>query len=108
MAVNKNFQKAVMDVSPWPNGQVFTGGTVWWNYVMSKSERQRLDNLIGVALLDTAVREQLVTRRDDGLLSAFGLSSETKEWLKAQKATSLVELAEAIAACNRPALAETA
>jgi hypothetical protein len=109
MVANTNFQKAVMDVSPWPDGQGFSGGTVWWNYVMTKSERQRLDNLIGMALLDTGVREQLVTKRDDGLLSAFGLSQETKDWLKALKVSSLVELAEAIASAhNRPALVETA
>ncbi len=105
MSTTKNFQKAVMDVSPWPDGQGFSGGNMWWNYVLSKSERQRLDSLIGVALLDTDVCDQLVTRRDDGLLSAFGLSPETKEWLKAVKATSLVELAEAIASAHKTTFA---
>lgn len=86
----------VMDVQPWPNGKGFTGGNEWWDYVMSKDERARLDNLMGLALLDAQVCDRLVKDRDESLLKAFGLSSQTQAWLRTLKVTSLVELAQAI------------
>lgn len=86
----------VMDVLPWPNGHGFEGTGLWWEYVMSQEERQRLDNLMGIALLDADVRDRLVNQRDDSLLTAFGLSNETKNWLHAIQADTLVELAQEI------------
>lgn len=91
-------QTPVMDVSPWPNGHGFTGGRSWWEYIITKEERQRLDNLMGIALLDEDVCERLVAERDDALLSAFGLSEKTRNWLHAIHANSLDELAQAIVA----------
>lgn len=87
---------AVMDVSPWPQGHGFAGASVWWDYVLSKEERKRLDHLMGMALLDSTVRERLVYERDDSLLAAFGLCEETRQWLRSIRATSLTELAEAV------------
>ncbi len=89
-------QTPVMDVSPWPNGHGFSGANSWWEYMISKEERQRLDNLMGLALLDEDVRERLVNKRDDSLLAAFGLSEATRGWLRAIRANSLDELAQAI------------
>ena len=86
----------VMDVLPWPQGRGFSGADAWWDYVMNKEERKRLDNLMGLALLDEEVCDRLLHKRDESLLSAFGLSSETQTWLRALRATSLAELAEAI------------
>jgi hypothetical protein len=89
-------EKPVMDVLPFPNGRGFSGASAWWDYVMSKEERQRLDNLMGLALLDENVRDRLIHKRDESLLGAFGLSRETQNWLRAVNASSLTELAEAI------------
>lgn len=86
----------VMDVTPWPNGQGFSGSSQWWDYVMQKEEKQRLDNLMGIALLDEDVRKRLVHDRDSSLFTAFGLSKETQNWLRAIPATTLFELAKAI------------
>jgi hypothetical protein len=91
-------QAPVMDVLPWPNGHQFAGARAWWDYVLSKDEKERLDNLMGIALLDEGVRERLVKQRDDSLLTAFGLSEETQAKLRGIQAGSLVELAQAIVA----------
>jgi hypothetical protein len=91
-------EKPVMDVLPWPSGRGFKGGDAWWSYVMSKDERRRLDNLMGLALLDEDVCDRLVHHRDESLLKAFGLSGETQAWLRSLPCTSLVELAQAIVA----------
>jgi hypothetical protein len=88
----------IMDVSPWPDGRGFTGAQDWWNYVMAKDEKQKLDNLMGLALLDEDVCERLVNQRDRSLYKAFGLSAETQAWLSRVKVSSLPELAEAIIA----------
>ena len=90
------YQKPVMDVFPWPQGNGFTGGKAWWDYVLSKGEKQRLDNLMGLALLDEKIQKRLLNERDSSLLTAFGLSEETQHWLCSVQATSLVELAQAI------------
>jgi hypothetical protein len=87
---------AVMDVLPWPQGHGFAGTGDWWDYVLSKDEQQRLNHLIGLALLDESVCEKLLVGRDDSLLNAFDLSAETQAWLRAIQAESLVELAQAI------------
>ena len=89
-------QTPVIDVSPWPNGRGFAGASTWWEYVMGKEEKQRLDNLMGIALLDDDVCDRLVNQRDSSLLAAFGLSKETQNWLRTIEANSLVELAQAI------------
>jgi hypothetical protein len=91
----------VMDVLPWPSGYGFTGGDTWWQYVSNQTERERLDNLVGLALLDNKACEQLVTKRDPFLLSAFGLSEQTQNWLRGIKASTLRDLAQAIVAVTQ-------
>jgi hypothetical protein len=90
------YEKVVMDVLPWPDGQGFSGGSVWWDQLLDKSERQKLDNLLGIALLDEKVRDNLLHSRTDALLNPFGFSDEVRHWLKSIHAASLSELAEAI------------
>ncbi|MBI5960086.1 MAG: hypothetical protein HY866_15205 [Chloroflexi bacterium] len=65
---------------------------------MGKEEKWRLDNLMGTALFDQDVHNRLVYDRDTSLFSAFGLSKETQNWLRAIEANSLTELAQAIVA----------
>ncbi len=89
-------QTPIMDVSPWPTGHGFEGASIWWEGMTRKDEMQRLDNLMGVALLDEDVRRRLVKERDTSLLAAFGLSKETQKWLREVKAATLAELAQAI------------
>lgn len=91
-------EKPIMDVTPWPDGRGFSGAEIWWDYMMAKDEKQRLDSLMGLALLDEDIRERLVYKRDQSLYRAFGLSAETQAWLSRLKASSLAELAEAIIA----------
>jgi len=98
----------VMDVLPWPQGYGFTGGETWWRHVLSQSERERLDNLIGLALLDNNICEQLVTKRDPALLSRFGLSEQAQKWLMGIQASTLKDLAQAIVVATKPAYVDTA
>lgn len=51
---------------------------------------------MGLALLDSDVCERLLHQRDESLLVAFGLSAETRAWLRDLNATSLVDMARAI------------
>ena len=89
-------QAPVMDISPWPQGRGFEGAAMWWQDVMGRDEKQRLDNLMGIALLDADIRDRLVNKRDASLLTAFGLSQDTQSWLQEITAHSLAELAQAI------------
>jgi hypothetical protein len=89
-------QTLVMDVLPWPQGTGFKGGSAWWDYLLSKGESRRLDNLMGIALLDEDFGRRLLKDRDDRLLEPFGLSSETRAWLRTIQATTLTEFAQAI------------
>lgn len=86
----------VMDVSPWTDGKGFTGSKEWWEYVSSKDERKRLDQMLGMALLDETVRHRLVDDRDESLFTAFGLSEPTKQWIRKINVESLYDLAQAV------------
>ena len=94
--------KLVMDVTPWPSGRGFSGGAAWWHYIRGKTEAQRLDSLMGLALLDESIRLQLLADPEP-LLQEFELSEETRLWFRSLKATSLTELAEAMVAALRTA-----
>jgi hypothetical protein len=92
----------VMDVLPWPNGCGFSGADNWWREVLGQSECERLNNLVGLALLDSSVCEQLVVKRDPALFATFGLSEQTQDWLSTVGAATLKELAQAIVAVTNP------
>ncbi len=66
-------------------------------YVLSAEERERLDALLGTALVDADVRRRLLDDRDDSLLVDFAIPEETQAWLRSLKVTSLTELAQAVA-----------
>ncbi|HVU14363.1 MAG TPA: hypothetical protein VHD90_23960 [Phototrophicaceae bacterium] len=70
---------------------------VWPGFLLSTDEKNRIDRLMGSALLDDSLCDRLVNKRDASLMASFGLSSETQSWLSAIKATSLEELAQEIA-----------
>lgn len=96
-----NNTSIVMDVLPWPNGYGFTGGDAWWQHTLNQSERDRLDDLLGLALLDNTICEQLVVKRDASLLASFNLSEDTQQWLTGINASTLKEFAQAVlTACN--------
>jgi hypothetical protein len=80
-------------------GQAETAGL--GPHVLSKRERELLDNLIGEALMDTKLCDRLVTRRDPTLLSSIGLSEETQSWLMGIQASSLNDFAQAIVAATQ-------
>jgi hypothetical protein len=86
----------ITDVSPWPSGKGFSGGSSWWKHILSQDERKRLDNLMGIALLDAEIGKQLLAGQDDTLYYAFGLSEETQQRLRSIQATTLVDFAQAI------------
>ena len=94
----KSNHTPTMDVLPWPSGHGFQGANAWWDYVRGNEESKRLDNLMGLALLDEDVCRRLLRDRDPALFAAFGLSAETQGWLSSIKAVTLVEMAEAIVA----------
>ena len=93
-----NKQTPVMDVFPWPNGHGFQGSDIWWDYVLNKEERKRLDNLMGLALLDADICRRLLVDRDSSLFNMFQLSPETQAWLRTINATTLSQFAEAVVA----------
>jgi hypothetical protein len=92
----------VVDVLPWPNGYGFAGADAWWQHSLNQSERERLDDLMGLALLDQDVRERLIVQHDTSLFDAFGLSEETRHWLASLRVNTLKEFAQAIVAASNP------
>ena len=92
----------VMDVLPFPSGYGFSGADAWWQHSLSQSERERLDDLMGLALLDKDFRERLIVQHDASLLEPFGLSDETRQWLATLRVTTLKEFAQAIVAASNP------
>ncbi|HVO70342.1 MAG TPA: hypothetical protein VMT24_09870 [Aggregatilineaceae bacterium] len=92
----------VMDALPWPTGSGFAGTDVWQQHSLSQSERERLDNLMGLALLDQDVHERLLVQRDPSLLDAFDLSEDMRRSLSTIQASTLKEFAQAIVAALMP------
>ena len=70
---------------------------VWQGFLLNTDERRRIDRLMGNALLDETVCDLLVNKRDTSIMSSYGLSLETQNWLRSIKASSLEELAQEIA-----------
>lgn len=91
-------QDMVLDITSVGGKRGFTGADEWWSHVRNQDEHRRLDNLLGVALLDENVRRRLVDNRDDELLNAFGLSESTKWWIGTLSASSLSDIAREVAA----------
>ncbi|MBL8134648.1 MAG: hypothetical protein L6Q98_05370 [Anaerolineae bacterium] len=68
-------------------------GPVWRGYLIGQDEKRRINRMLTSALLDDALCARLVYDRDSSLLSSFGLSLETQQWLRGIQAESLEELA---------------
>ena len=102
-----NNPSVVMDVLPWPNGYGFTGGDAWWQHTLNQCERDRLDDLLGLALLDNTICEQLVVERDASLMAAFNLSEDTQRWLTGINANTLKEFAQAVLSARDSAYSGT-
>jgi len=66
-------------------------------FSFSAAERDSLDVLLGAALLDSDVRQRLVVRRDTTLFNSYAISQRVQRWLKALQATSVAEIAQAVA-----------
>lgn len=86
-----------MDVHPWPDGRGFKGREDWWDGLGDLEENQKLDQLMGAALLSEEVCQRLLGH-DEGLLLKFHLSEPTRRWLMDIKAHSLTEFAQAVVA----------
>jgi len=69
----------------------------WWAAVLNKSERQRLELLISLALVDPSVRRLLVVYRDPKLLTLFRFSEETRTWLCCLDVLTLEDFTDIIA-----------
>ncbi len=66
--------------------------------VITANEKQKLDRLFGTALFDKKLCKRLVEERDFSLLSEYGISAETQNWLRVVPANSLMDLAQAVSA----------
>lgn len=73
---------------------------VWHGFLLSTDEKQRIDRMMGSALLDDKLCHRLVKDRDTSVMSAFDLSAETQHWLCNIRASSLDEIAQAIVLCS--------
>ena len=72
--------QTVMDVLPWPEGTGYRHGHVV-GIRHEQEERTRLDNLMGIALLDDEVCKRLVDDRDESAASVRHLG-EDRAWLR--------------------------
>ncbi len=91
-------QPATMDVFPWPQGNGFQGTEEWWDHVLTHAEHKRLDQILGLALLDETFCRRLLKDCDPEFLAPFNLASKTQAWLRSIKATSLDEFAQKVVA----------
>ena len=73
---------------------------VWQGFLLNHEEKQRIDRMMGSALLDEALCHRLIKDRDTSVMSAFNLSAETQRWLCSIRAASLDEMAQAIVLCS--------
>lgn len=74
-----------------------TPRVTWHGFLLTESERQGLNQMLGSAFMDDAICARLVQQRDPALMTAFGLSIETQQWLTEIHAESLEALAEELA-----------
>ena len=91
----------VFDVAPWPNGQGFTGGSEYWETVRTKDEDIRLSHLLLTGLMNSNVREQLLSKDDRDVYARFGIPERVQKRLHAADVNSVEELAEAFLAASR-------
>ena len=101
-------QPPVMDVFPWPDGHGFKGTQRWWDHILTQPERKRLDQILGLALLDDTFCRRLLKDCDSTFLAPFDLTPETQTWLRDIQASSLEEFARQVVAGPQRQLHERA
>ena len=106
--INAKKQSPTMDVFPWPDGHGFQGTQKWWDHILTQAERKRLDQILGLAMLDETFRGRLLKDCDPTFLSPFALAPETQAWLRSIKAGSLEEFAQKVVAGPQPHIQERA
>ncbi len=99
---NKPSSSLIMDVLPSPTGYGFTGADISWQHPLPQHEREQLDSLIGLALLDPSVRDRLIVQHDPNLFDAFNLRADTRNQLSQIQASTLKEFAQAVVAASNP------
>lgn len=78
----------------------FQRPNVWPGFLLSQEERQRIDRMMGCAMLDDTLCRRLVKDRDTAVMSAFELSIETQNWLCSMSVSTLDEMAQEIVLCS--------
>lgn len=101
MGAQRYAEGLVMDVSPWSGGVSFRGTSEWWDYILTRDEQTRVNQLLGMALLDESVQRRLVDERDESLMAAFNLSEPTRQWLRGLDAATLPDFAQAVSEAYR-------
>ncbi len=96
------FSPAVLYFLPGMDRSGFANGDVWRQHALSQSERERLDDLVGQALIDQTVHDRLLIHRDPSLFDTFNLSDETRRWCATVQASTLKEFAQAIIEAAMP------
>lgn len=98
--LNSSPSMLVTDFSMRRQQHGFSGTQEWWSYIRGTDEKNRVDQLLGAALLQPDICQRLLFDRDEDLLNAFGLSEQMKEQLRKIKADTLSEFAKAIVGKN--------
>jgi hypothetical protein len=88
------YQGSVSAARPWSSARSDRGKDA---YTLTDDDRERLDALLGAALVDAEVRQRLLSGQCASLMADFAIPEETQVWLRGIKTASLTELAQAIA-----------
>ena len=64
--------------------------------LLIEDEREKLDRLIGSAMLDSETYNRLVVERDAALFEEFALSPVSRHFISGLQTVSLAEIADAI------------
>lgn len=67
-----------------------------WRHAIPQHEMQKLDVLMGEALLSESLRQRLLVEKDESLFEQYGLSTQIRQMLRTITSTSLTELAQTI------------
>lgn len=90
--MQNNQSHPVIDIYPALEGLGFNGAEDWWSYVKEQAEEDKVDLLISMAHLNTAIC-QLLLAHDINLFSRFWLSPRTINELRDIQANSLTDFA---------------
>lgn len=91
----KKYLQSVIDIHPWPQGLGFKDAALWWEYIRSRTEQEKLEALMLLALLSEEVCQQLLNH-DLSLFDAFQFSTETIALLSSIHANTLTAFAAAL------------